>query len=111
MVDIGSHSSPSQASRSIGSGRGRSVPEAELPVARGIGVPVGQGLDEVAQPRALADEGGQRWGRHGRLLRKGGCCLVVEVEVEVVPVWKRGESFKPEREREDQIGARAIRQR
>lgn len=42
-----------------------SVPQAELPVARGIAVPVGEGLHPALQPRALHDVGGERRRRHG----------------------------------------------
>lgn len=96
----------------IGAGRGEaggcSVPEAHLPVARGIDIPVGHGLEEFVQPGPLEDVGGQRWGRHVWLFcvwwRVGagwlGWCFPVE----------EGESFKA-RQSEIQIGARAIRQR
>ncbi|KAF2127359.1 mitochondrial carrier [Dothidotthia symphoricarpi CBS 119687] len=41
------------------------VPQAELPVAGGIAVPVGERLDPALEPRALQDVGGERGGRHG----------------------------------------------
>jgi len=42
---------------------GCSVPEAELPVAGGVGVPVGEGLDPALEPWALHNGGGE--GRRG----------------------------------------------
>ena len=46
-------------------GTGRCIPQSELPVAGGVAVPVGQWLHPALEPRALADEGGERWHRHG----------------------------------------------
>lgn len=37
----------------------QNVPKTKLAVARGVGVPVGQRLESIAQPGPLGDEGGQ----------------------------------------------------
>lgn len=50
------------------------VPETELSVARGIGVPVGQRLEGTVQPGPLDDKGGQSWVGHcGCWLTGFGC--------------------------------------
>lgn len=40
-------------------------PKTELTVAGSVGVPAGERREEVAQPRALQDEGGETRVRHG----------------------------------------------
>lgn len=42
-----------------------SVPQAELPVASGVAVPLGERLHPLGQPRALEDVGGEGRRRHG----------------------------------------------
>lgn len=41
------------------------VPQSQLPVARGIDVPVGERLHPLLQPRPLEDEGGEGGRGHG----------------------------------------------
>lgn len=57
-----------QPQHSSSGSRGCSVPQAELPVAGGVGVPVGEGLHPALEPRALHDHGGER--------RRGHVCGV-----------------------------------
>lgn len=54
---------------------GCSVPQAELPVAGGVGVPVGEGLHPALEPWALHNGGGERWRGHDCGIRRScaGC--------------------------------------
>lgn len=44
--------------------RQKGVPESQLSVARGVGVPVGDRFEGAGQPRPLCDEGGQSYVGH-----------------------------------------------
>ena len=66
---------------------GCSVPQAELPVAGGVGVPVGEGLHPALEPWALHDGGGERRRGHDCGVRRscaggrGAACRQWRVEV------------------------------
>lgn len=51
------------------------LPQPELPVTGGIGVPVGQWLHELAEPWSLHNEVNERWLRHGAVVWWSGMKL------------------------------------
>jgi hypothetical protein len=89
---------------------GCSVPEAELPVAGGVDVPVGEGLDPALQPWALHNGGGEGRRGHDCGVRRacaggrGAACRQWSGEGQISeslssifarPNWLRGLSFDP----------------